>query len=192
LRQYQKAKQTFETLLELAPNEAQAYYGLARACTRLGEKEKARQCMEKFKKLYSPELELALRFARAYTGPVTAQGHLLAALSESGQVYRRHGNLAKAEEMWQKAAAVHPQDTRCRLELLALYEQSGRDRDALEVCEALRKIDPENPDYWLNVGVLNGRLRRYDAALEAVAQAIKLDPDNPKYRQAYELIQKGK
>jgi tetratricopeptide (TPR) repeat protein len=192
LRQYQKAKQTFEAVLQRAPDEAQGYYGLARACAQLGEREKARQCMEKYKKLYSPELELAIRYARAYTGPVTAQGHLSAALLESGEVYRRHGNLAKAEQMWRKAAVVNPKDTRCRLELLSLYEQSGRDRDALKVCEALCRIDPGNPDHWLNVGVLNGRLGRYDAALEAVEQAIRLAPDRPEYQKAYELIQRGK
>ena len=188
LKEHQKAKQTLEALLDLAPDEPQAYYGLARACARLGEKEKARQCMETYKKLYAPELELSIRFARVYTGPVTAQGHLSLALFESGQVYRRHGNAAKAEQMWRKAAVVDPRDTRCRLELLSVYEETGRDADALEVCKALRKIDPDNPDYWLNVGVLNARLERYDAALQAAGQAIRLDPDNPKYRQAYELI----
>jgi tetratricopeptide (TPR) repeat protein len=192
LQRYEEARGIFERVLQRAPDEARAYYGLARVCARLGQKELARRHMEKYQALYSPQLELEIRFAKAYTGPVTAQGRLLLALVEAGGVYRSHGNPAKAEEMWRKAAVVDVRDTRCRLELLSLYEQAGRDRDALKVCQQLLDIEPRNPDHWLNTGLLCGRLEQFDAALAAIEQAIQLAPGNPKYQEAHDLIRRGK
>ena len=67
--------------------------------------------------------------------------------------------------------------------------RDNRDREALEICEELSRINPEDAITYVNIGVLNARLNRFDEALSAVEQAVALDPDNPACRRAQKVIQ---
>lgn len=191
VHEYRKAEWAFETAIQVAPTDKRAHYGLARACARLGQKEKARQHMETFKRLAKDQLSDRTGQVRAFDDLVSTRELVARAHLGAGRAYLKHGNIAKAERIWRKAAVLDPKNIECRTALASLYEQNNREREALQVCEQLRKIDPQNADYWLNVGLLSARLDRLDAALAAVEQAIRLDPGNPRYREAYELIKKG-
>ena len=192
LGQYENAQAVFEKAAQVDPTNRVAWFGLGTAWARLGNAEKSKQAMDTFKALIADERPLST--ARVLSFDDTAKGREVAVLihHETAAVYLGHGNLQKAEEVWLKASALDPRDVRCRKELAALYERTDRDRSALRVCEQLRDIEPANADYWLNVGVLNARLARYDAALAAVEEAIRLDPANPKYRQAHDVIRGAK
>ncbi len=191
LNEWEKAKQTFETLIQADPTESSAYYGLARAYARLGQRNKSQQYLQKYRSLASVDHEQYARDIRLYADAATVRRILAKTLLESGQVYRKHGETAKAEQRWRKAAVLEAENTQCRYELLYLYEEQQRDREALRISKELCEIEPENPDHWLYFGVLSGRLQQFDAALAALEHAVKLDPKNPRYRQAYALVKEG-
>ena len=186
--QYEKALKIFEATVKIDPKNREARFALCTIWARLGDKEKAKQAREAFKSLVAGERPRST--ARVQSFDDMAKGREVAVLihNKAAEAYRAQGALDKAEEAWAKASVLNPQDLKSRQELVALYEQTGRDRSALKVCEQLRDIEPGNPDFWLNIGVLNARLSRYDSALAAVEEAIKLDPANPRYRQTLELI----
>ena len=192
LKQYEQSRVAFENVLEVDPNNREACFGLGRALARLGDAEKAKQVMERFKGLIADERSVSS--ARVLSFDDIAKGREVAVLifNETAKVYLRYGNLPKAEESWLKASAIDPRGIQSRLDLAALYEQSDRNHAALRVCEQLRDIEPSNAAYWHNVGVLQARLERYDEALAAVEEAIKLDPANPEYRHAREMIRSAK
>ena len=192
LEEYEKARQTFQTLIESDPTEMRAYWGLGRVFAKLGQRDEARQYLEKFRSLESADQQSLVREVRTYVDTPVVRGVLIQALVESGQVYRNHGSLAEAERVWRKAAFLETKNAQCRRNLLSMYEEQNRDHDALRICEELCGIEPENPDHWLNVGLLNGRLQRVDEALEALEKAIQIDPHDPRYRQAYDLFQGGR
>ena len=191
LSQLDKAKQTLETLIGADPAEVRAYYALARVYARLGQRDKAQQNLEKFKKLGSVDQEDLRLGARAYDDAVQVRALLVKTLLESGHVFRRRGDPAKAEQSWQAAGVLDPKNGPSRYGLLRLYEEHRRDHDALKICEELCRIEPENPDPWLFVGLLYHRFGRLDAALAALERAVQLAPGNPKYEQAYRMIKEG-
>jgi tetratricopeptide (TPR) repeat protein len=192
LKQYQKAKQSFQAAAQIAPDSPNACYGLARACARLGEQAEAREYRQRYKKLGAEDLKQRIDRGKGFDDLLSVRQSVAQSHTDAGRLHARHGNMRIAERLWQRAAALEPKGTLCRIELAALYERNGQDPEALEICEQLREIDPENGDYWLNVGLLNARLNRFDAALSAMERAVQLDPRNPRYRQAYEVIRKGK
>ncbi len=192
LKQYQKAKQSFQAAAEITPDYKNTYYGLARACAKLGQEAEAREYREKYKKLGAEDLKQRIDGGKAFDDLLSVRRSVAQTHTDAGRIHARQGNLRIAERLWQRAADLDPNSTLCRMELASLYERNGQEREALEVCEQLREIDPENADYCLNVGLLSARLGRFDAALSAITRAIELDPDNPRYRQAYEVIRKGK
>jgi Flp pilus assembly protein TadD len=126
-----------------------------------------------------PDDELAVRqsLAQSYT--------------DAGRRFADHGASPEAERLWRKAAALDSENEACRQDLAALYERTDREQEALLVCEELVKIQPENPDYSLSLGLLNARLGRFATARSAVRRAIELNPASARYREVYEMIEKG-
>jgi Flp pilus assembly protein TadD len=105
-----------------------------------------------------------------------------------GIVYVERGRPLTAEKHWLRAAWLDPGNTECREELATLYQRNGRNEEALEVCEQLRRLAPDNPVYHMAVGHLLARMHRYEAAISAVTQAVELAPDNASYRQILKQI----
>jgi tetratricopeptide (TPR) repeat protein len=188
LGEHEKARAVFERAMQVDPKNREALFGLGTAWARLGNAERSKQAMSAFRGLAANERKQSAARVTGFDDMAKAREVAVLIHNEAAKAYDGHGDLEKAEVTWCMAAALDPKDARSRKELAALYERIHRDRSALRVCEELRDLEPANADYWLNVGVLNGRLSRYDAARAAIEQAVKLDPSNPKYRQAYDLI----
>ncbi len=121
----------------------------------------------------------------AATRQIALQTHL-----DAGRCYREHGQVEKAVEMLRKAAALGPQDVRSRTELVAIYVKTGRDREALEVCRQLSRIEPERGDHWLKLALLRVRLDDLEGAKSALERALEIDPANAQYRQVQRLLEK--
>ncbi len=73
---------------------------------------------------------------------------------------------------------------------MTLYQQIGRNEEALQMCEQLIKLAPENPQYHMCAGTLLTRMNRIEDALLAVKQAIAIEPNNATFQQIYDQIQK--
>lgn len=192
LKEYQRAKESYQAAVQIQPGYTNAYYGLARACERLGQKDQSATYMEKFTKLKAENRRVERDRRSAYDDLSLVRQSAAQTHTEAGQVYYGHGDVQKAQQLWQRAARLDPKNTACRMQLVKVYTQAGRDQEALRICEELRQIEPENATTYLNIGVLSARLNRLDAALSAIGRAIELDPDNPQFQQARQLIQERK
>jgi tetratricopeptide (TPR) repeat protein len=189
LKEYDKAKENYRAATKIQPDYTNAYYGLALACERLGQKDEFAAYMEQFKRLKAQNRLVEKDLRSTYDDVDSARRSVAQTHTEAGEVYYGHDNLQKAEQHWKEAARLDPKSTACRMQLVRLYTQDGRDREALQICEELSQIEPGNATTYLNIGVLNARLNRLDAALAAVERAVALDPNNPACQRARQLIQ---
>jgi tetratricopeptide (TPR) repeat protein len=103
----------------------------------------------------------------------------------AADIYRDHGNLQQAERLWQAAAAIDPNNTASREQLLAFYEQAGRLEDARTFFEQLTQMQPESALDHFHLGNLCARLNRRDEAEQAFLNVTRQAPDWP---QGYEAL----
>jgi tetratricopeptide (TPR) repeat protein len=192
LEEYGRAKETFETLIKVAANHKKAWFGLATAYRHLGQTDRAQWCLDKFRQLDDEELENFSEELGRFRDHASSGQIVVRTLCEAAREYLRHGRTRKAEETWQRAAALDSSHVECRLALVSLYESHDMNEEALRVSEELRRIDPTNAEYWLNEGLLNARLDRFDAALAALERAAELAPNDSRCREALETLRKGK
>lgn len=188
LAEHEKARENYQKAIRIQPDCTEAYYGLASVCARLGQADEAREHMKKFKALKAEKLTAHLHRRSQQTDIDWVRRVVASTHTGAGAVYRGHRKLREAEEHWRKAAILDPSDVACRRELALLYQRTGRNKEALEICEQLRKIDPKDASYQFNTGVLHARMNQIGSALVAVRRAMELDPDNAKYRRVYEQI----
>lgn len=187
-----KAYKTFSLLVEQVATDPRGHYGLARTCLKLGRQDEAQQHMNRFKALDSARLQQEIQQAQAYSDPAAARGLLVQTLSEAARVYQGHGDAIRSESMWSRSVHVDERNIDGWTELLKLYGAAGRDHDALAVSRKLAELEPDNPDHWYNVALLNGRFEQYDAAIEAAARAVSLDPRNQRYLDLLQRLEKAR
>ncbi|MBN2476330.1 MAG: tetratricopeptide repeat protein [Pirellulales bacterium] len=176
-KDYEKAKQHCQTAVEIQPDFPNAYYGLATACARLGQKDEFKRNMEKFKQLESREFEVLKDRNRARDDLRFARQRVGITYTEIGEYYRQQRNLRRAETLWQRATMLDAKNPICRRYLTALFKRGGRDQEALEVYEELSRIEPENALVYAQIGMLNSRLQRFDATEKAFRKVIELAPE---------------
>lgn len=190
LKQHEKAKQSYLAAIQLKPDYTLAYYGLSRACAGLGQRDKSKQHAEKFRNLKAEDRR-DLRGRKSEFDTLDSVRRIVAEThTAAGRVYRGHDFLRTAIKHWRRAAELDPGDTQCRRELAGLYEQLGRNSQALEICRRLVQLEPENARYHANLGVLYARVRRFDEALTSLRRALELEPEDAQYKKLYADVQK--
>ncbi len=155
LGEHQKARECFAAAVEAAPELAKARHGLAMACARLGQTEKARRHQERF-------LSLKTSAQSAYPDPGGLRRDLesirrCVALvhTGAGEVYQRHGNLAKAERHYRTAAAADPNDTSSRFEEVGLLVGAAYNYYGAENASMGVDCGDYNNDGWLDFFMTN-------------------------------------
>jgi tetratricopeptide (TPR) repeat protein len=175
--EYEKAKENFEHVIQRAPTYSHAYYGLVRACSRLGEQQKCAEYLEKFKTLKKAEADTR----KAKLGILRNEDEAIQELASvhrlAAGVYEQQGELLEAENHLRRAATVNPADTLSREALVRLYRQQNRLPDALVQIEQLRRIEPNSFDYARGAATLYARLGRFDAAEETFQQVLRQWPE---------------
>jgi len=176
LKEYQKAKENFEEAIQTKQDYTKAYYGLATACARLGLKDESKEARQKFK-LYEAEDQKAGRHWRQVLEPLMVIRRSVAHThTDIGRVYNEHGFPDKAEQLWQKAAILDPNNIDCRFHLSALYLQRQKPIDALRLYEQITRIDPENGVSYFFIGNISAQLSRFDDAEKAYKKVIEVAP----------------
>lgn len=175
-RQYEKAKQAFETALGRHVVSPRAQFGLATALARLGQQQAAAKAAEEYRRLRATETKV-LTDQRADVDDIKAMSTDFAVrYGYAARVYLAHGNLAEAARLLRLAARLDPDNVECRIQLAKLCRQAGRLDEALLVCRRLVAISPENPTYHGSLGVILSDLGRFSEAEQAFRQVIRLDP----------------
>lgn len=188
---YAKARETLEKVVAADPGVKNAWYALGKACARLGEQARAKECMERFRVLNSEDHQQNANRIRGTDDLAEMRRIATDAHHESAKVYLKHGRAEKAEELWRRAAVLDRKHVECRLALASLYERASRPDKALRWCQEICEARPERADGWFYLGALSARLGRFDDARSALDKAVDLDPRNPKYREVREAVRKA-
>ncbi len=179
LGKLQDAKRNYESAVQLNPDLAEAYYGLATVCARIGDTTKADEHRRKFDTLKS-QGQVAGRQARTDFDPLAITRRSLASThTEVARVYMAHGHTQEAEKLLLRAAEVDPANTACRFQLVLLYQQAKRNQDALRFSKEMVRAEPRNPFHYLATGNLHARLKQNAEAEAAFKKVIELAPDRP-------------
>ena len=161
LQRLDDAERVFKAVLStptVTPSEQKkAHYGLATLYLRQGRTKQASTHRDQFQRISNVDLS-ATRDRIRMQGDGQSRRLAVEAHSKCARVYSEQGDLAAAEQSWRKAAALSPEDIESRTQLAALYDKTNREWEALRRCEQLRELQPENPDHWLNVGLLNAQV----------------------------------
>jgi len=176
LKEYEKARTCLETAIEIGPGYTNAYYGLATACAKLGDRDKSQQYMERFKALKARD-EQTHRNGLKQSDDISTVGEAVADIyAAAGKVYLAHGEVQKAEAHLLKAAGLAPNHVPSRELLAWLYERQGRTEESLKMLADLSKSGRDDLGVQMRVGSLYAQLRRFGEAETAYKRAIELTP----------------
>jgi tetratricopeptide (TPR) repeat protein len=176
-KDYENAKKHYQTAIELDQNYVNAYYGLFMACTRLKQQAEAREYMAVFRKLKAEERKDLKDRKVAFDDAIEMQKGVAKTCVHAGKMYRDRGELQKALELLERAAALDPKNTLYLMELASSYGMSNRIADALQVHKKISEIEPQNHACFLNIGLISAQLKRFDDAEEAFSKVIELAPE---------------
>ncbi|MHC4324014.1 MAG: tetratricopeptide repeat protein [Planctomycetota bacterium] len=176
LKEHQKAKDNFEAAIRIKPDYTKAYYGLATACARLGLKDESKNARQKFKQLEAEDQKAGRHWRQTLEPLMVTRRSVAHTHTDIGRVYNEHGYQVKAEQLWQKAAFLDPNNIDCRFHLSALYLQNRKQTEALKLYEQITQIDPKNGIGYFFIGNINAQLGRFDNAEKAYKKVIEVAP----------------
>ncbi len=178
LGDYERAAVLYRCALDRNPRCHQAWHGLARVCQKRGEAERARECLRLVTLFQADFFQRHHERKRKDFGELdTLEGALAGAYSDAGRIYLARGNVAAAEECWEKAAAMDPMNITSRVALLRLYTDTGREAAMRPLLEQLCKIEPDNPVHFRNLGVYLSKQKDVEGAEAALRRFVELAPD---------------
>lgn len=119
-----------------------------------------------------PNLDATLKAQRKL---VEARPNDAVAFNDLGNLLEASGDLAGAEEAYQKAIALDPQAVAAHFNLALLYQQQNKDKKAIHSLEQLLEIEPSHAWAHYQLGVSFEKRGRRGAAVEQYAQAFALD-----------------
>lgn len=145
----------FGKAVQLEPDSAYARRGLAKVQLRVAQPGKALQSIEPITRADSRDAE---------------------ALSLAGEAQLQLGNAPVAEELFNRAAKLSPDDPRLRTSLALLKLAHGEAAAAFQQLEAISAASPN--DTFTDLALVSARLKRkeYDAALKAIDVMAKKQP----------------
>lgn len=180
LQAYAQAKENYQAAIDIQADYREAHYGLASACARLGQMDESKQHMETFKRLRTEHMKARADWiVKSYDDLALARQSTAWTFMEAGRIYSQNQRPRQAEQLWQKAAVLDPKNRECRMHLAMLHLASNRQREALDICEQIRNIEPDKADTHLMIGIINLRLKRFDDTEQAFGKAIELAPQHP-------------
>ncbi len=176
LKQYDRARQHLETGVAMGPEFTNGYFALATACARLGDQEKSREYLARFKELKALDEQRHRRALQSSAG--TSQTRELAARTSAavGKAYLTHGDYQMGEACLRRACELGPANVEPRTVLAWMYEQQGRTDEALGVLAELSEKTPDDLGAQMSAASAYVRLRRFDEAERAFRRAIELTP----------------
>lgn len=93
-----------------------------------------------------------------------------------GVVYRHHGNLPQAEQVFRHALEVEPGNTQVMSNLALVFSDEGRVEDARTLARKLEQLQPYPPFYFFNLGLAAMHNGDYKAAKSFFSTEVNRDP----------------
>jgi tetratricopeptide (TPR) repeat protein len=168
----------YERAVALAPDFAAAYYALALAYGRQGDRARADAALERHRALRGVpgplDDPLLDRLVALRSGPYEdlARGRWLS----------RQGRYQEAVEALERATRASPALLQAHVNLIAAYAAVGEPEKAEGAYRAAEALNPELPELHYNLGVLRLSQKRDDDAIAAFTHALS---SNPAYADAH-------
>jgi len=176
LRQHERAKACFLAAVELEPAYPNARFGLAAACDALGEADEAAQHRRIFRELQADQLRQAIDQTGRHDDASSTRRDIAEFYVAAGRLYLERGDEAAAQEHWQSALELDPENERGRAALAQLYAGTGRLREAVEILLPLQTTRAADASFWQGLAQLYVRLQAFDEADDALRRVVELEP----------------
>lgn len=139
---------------------------------------------ENFQKFYKRILEMEKRYEKSAkhsngdTGENVEQkiSHLL---REAGELITED-KFGEAEKKYISVISLDIKNIDAYDGLVDIYLENKEYEQALETLIYLIRINPENPNYFIELGEVHQILGNYDKMLENAREAVKITPNNPR------------
>jgi tetratricopeptide (TPR) repeat protein len=173
---WQQAMRAFSIAINEFPRQPEAYVGLAEACTRLKQYDKALDCYKRAARYSDGNIEYIKKVAdmQERQGQLHAAGQTYLA---AGEILLRRQELNAAIANWERAVRLEPNLLTAHKRLAMVFQRQGNIRAAVREYLAIARILEQSGD--------KGR------AIYMCQAALRLDPDNEDVIKAIELIQRG-
>src|SRR5262249_48473885 len=156
------AESSFLKALQLEPNLVSAYIELGRLYATSGKNVEA-----------LAKLNDALKVAP----------NDLVALTLSGIVNERNGDIAKAREAYEKVLAIQPRSAAAANNLAYLYSEHGGDVEkALQLAQTAKEIAPDEPHISDTLGWVLYKRGVHHRALNLFKESVSKLPENPAFQ----------
>ena len=176
------AQRYFELALEIDPNNALAYLGVANVWGL--QYQSGRTPRQEAKLLWKAAIDKALELDNTL-----AEVHSMLAN------YRCYAewDWENAEKEFQQALRINPNYSGAYVSYSLLLCIMGRAGEALPHIELALELDPLSPDSYLRYGMVLGSNRRHDEAIEAFRTAMEIEPNFrlPLLHLAFQFAAKG-
>jgi tetratricopeptide (TPR) repeat protein len=171
------AAESFRRACELYPNFGAAHYGLARTYERLGDKERSEQELSLYaaSKGLGPPLDDPLMTEVQVTTAIPSE--IRQAEELAGQ-----GNWPAAARAYEETLAKNPGLEKAHVKLISIYGRLGQFEAAEQHFRAAVLLDPNDPESYLNHGLLLASQEKYSEAELAFRKVLEINPRFPEGR----------
>lgn len=179
LKQQDKAKQSYEKVVRLAPDVTSAYYGLGTACAQLGETEAAKRYLERFKALKARD-EQAHRneLKTEELGLARVRQGVAEVLLAAAKAFLAQNDPKTGETLLIRARELDPSLGETWRVLAWLYERQDRIDEALETTKEYASRDSDDVPAQLSLAQLLARIGRVDEAEAVFLTTAEAAPNN--------------
>jgi tetratricopeptide (TPR) repeat protein len=157
---YSEAITSYQRVLELDPQNQDAYLGLGNAFDALGRTAEAEQA-------FHHAIEIRPSCWNCY--------NLL------GAFLNKHSRYREAAEAWQKVTELAPDNVWGYMNVGAVYFNMGQFENAEKYFQRGARIAPDNPDLYANAGTMSFYRGRFAEDVEYTQKAIALVPEKYDY-----------
>ena len=184
LKEFGKAKSSYNAALRLNPEMAEAHYALSRICAQLGESENATNHFEQFSALKRKSETEARDVRSNYNTLALTRQSVARTHTDVGRVYMIQNMPREAEDLWLRAATLAATNILCRLQLAVHCQRSNRNAEALRYYEEVMRLDPSDALVHMNIGRVSLKLNQLGRAEQAFKEVVRLAPDRPEGQDA--------
>ena len=179
LKEYPKAKASYERAIAANTNLTEAYYGLSRVLAQLGEENKSQECWARFSELKTHSDQQKRQIRTEYDSLSITKRSVAVTHTDVGRVYILNNRPKEAVELWLKAAALDNSNTLCRLQLAIHYHQTEQYQQALRYYQEVASVDPSDALVHMNIGRVTLKLNQLPEAEAAFKKVVELAPERP-------------
>lgn len=175
-KRFKEAATHYEKTVTLDPNWTGAYYELATALMRSGQHEEAQHYRQFFSERKQQDKAGASYGYTEQEDLLKAKKTLAGLCANAADLYQAAHQDSIELALLKRTIILDPNNLTIRKRLAARYQVLGQLPEALNECEQIARLTPDDPICQMLIGSLNMRMGRYTRAESAYQNMIELAP----------------